>query len=296
MSFLMYSITFILYFVCKQKFVFVGLRFIEGLVEGILVVMLTDIAIHLSKKHNRGFYMGIFGFSFGIGMIIGPIYSGVLYIKYGIDAVFLVNCIIGIFGILCSFFLHTYTIHKEESLRFSVDILKLMAYYSPAILRRVYLFSFAIFLPIYVLQVLELTVKETSRLFMITAIMLTIFGPISGKLVDKISVRLVVIIGTMLMSICCIGIFVGMTFMPLFYGMLACFGFVMPAGMKFFADLVKEHKNRTQILGIAGTTTEIATVFVAIIVPFIAEINIASVWLFLGLVGILTILPFLKKI
>ena len=294
-SFLVYSLTFLCYFFFHAKFVFVGLRFFEGIVEGLLVVMLTDVAIHLSEKHNRGFYMGIFGFSFGFGMIIGPLYGGILYSRYGVGAVFMANFILGLLGTLCSFFLNKYDVKKEKKLKFSMRVLKLMAYYSPAMLRRIYLFSFAIFLPIYVVQVLGLTIQNVAKLFTVIALALTIFGPFSGRLVDKVSARLVIIVGTVLMSVCCFAIFIGWNFSLFFYIMLFCFGLVLPAGMKFFADLVKDCNNRTQILGIAGTTTEFSTLFVAGIMPFIAETNINYAWLFLGIVGIFTILPFCKR-
>ncbi|MFT4967540.1 MAG: DHA1 family multidrug resistance protein-like MFS transporter [Candidatus Deianiraeaceae bacterium] len=294
-AFTLYSFIFILYSIFRTKLAFIGLRFLEGLVEGIVIVMLTDVAIHLSQKHNRGFYMGIFGFSFGIGMIIGPLYGGILYVKYGVDGVFIANFILGIFGVICSFFLHKYNIHKKEKLKISFDVIKLMAYYSPAMLRRVYIFSLSIFLPIYTTDVLGLEVTDVAKLFSIIAVALIFFGPVSGRLVDKISARLVIIIGIFAMSLCSFAIFAGGQFYVFFGIMLIFFGCVLPAGMKFFADLVKEHGNRTQVLGIAGTTTEFATLFVAIIVPFIAQVNIMYVWLFLAAIGMLSVLPFLKK-
>ena len=120
-SFLFYSLTFLCYFFFNIKFVFIGLRFLEGIAEGLLVVMLTDVAIHLSEKSNRGFYMGIFGFSFGFGMIIGPLCGGILYSCYGVDAVFMANFILGLIGVLCSFFLNRYDIKKEKKLKISIS-------------------------------------------------------------------------------------------------------------------------------------------------------------------------------
>jgi MFS family permease len=293
-SFAIYTLIFICYIFFRSHYTFVGLRFLEGFVEGILVVMLTDIAIHISEKHNRGFYMGIFGFSFGFGMILGPLYGGILYAKYGVDAVFIANAVLGLIGILCSFKLEKYTIQKEKSLKISMAVIKLMAYYSPAILRRIYLFSFAIFLPIYIVQTQRLNITEVSRLFVIIAISLTILGPFSGRLVDIISARWVIIIGMVAMSICSFAVYLCFGF-AFFYIMLFFFGMVLPAGMKFFADLVREHKNRTQILGFAGTVTEFATIFVALIVPIISAINIQYNWLFLAIVGMLSTIPFISK-
>lgn len=293
-SFTIYTLIFVCYIFFRNHYTFVVLRFLEGFVEGILVVMLTDIAIHISEKHNRGFYMGIFGFSFGFGMIIGPLYGGILYAKYGVDAVFIANAVLGFIGILCSLKLEKYTIQKEKYLKISMAVVKLMAYYSPAILRRVYLFSFAIFLPIYIVQTQGLNVSEVSRLFVVIAIALTILGPLSGRLVDFISARWVIIIGMVAMSLCSFAIYLGYNF-AFFYIMLFFFGIVLPAGMKFFADLVREHKNRTQILGFAGTVTEFATIFVACIVPIISAMNIQYNWVFLAVISLFSVLPFLRK-
>lgn len=295
LAFAVYILTFLLYFVYPAKWMFVGLRFLEGLVEGLLVVMLTDISIHLSQKHNRGFYMGLFGLSFGIGMVTGSLYSGVLYTHFGVDAIFLTNIGIGILGLICALFLKKYDIQKTQALKMSPALLRLLTYYAPAMLRRVYLFTFAIFLPLYVVQKLDASISHSAKLFAIIALVLSILGPASGKFVDKFSARIVIILGTVAMSISSIGIYLGGEFSFFFYTMLISFGFVLPAGMKFFADLIKSHPNRTEVIGIAGTTTEFATIFVALIVPFIIDIDINMPWLFLGVVGMLSVIPFCRK-
>lgn len=293
-SYALYILVFFLYCLYRTKLMFMGLRFLEGLAEGMLIVIFTDIAIHLSQKNNRGFYMGLFGMSFGIGMIIGPVYSGILYDKFGVDAIFLVNIYIACFGVLLSLFLEKYDIQKTEKLKLSIDLIRLLTKYLPAILRKVYFFTFAIFLPLYISQHLKMPVMYSSKLFAIIAFVLIIFGPISGRFVDKFSAQIVIIIGSVAMSIFSATIYFGGNFSVFFYLMLASLGFILPAGMKFFADLVKDHPNRTEILGISGTVAEIATIFVAIFVPFIMSINISYPWLFLSIFSLISITPFLK--
>lgn len=290
-SFVIYTMVFVCYLFFRAKYAFVGFRFLEGFVEGLLVIMLTDIAIHVSEKHNRGFYMGIFGFSFGLGMILGPLYGGFLYSRYGVDAVFFANVVLGIIGVVCSFMLDKYSINEGKALRISKEVVWLMAYYAPAILRRIYLFSFAIFLPIYITQVRGMQMAEVSRLFVIIALALTFLGPLSGRLVDKISARHVVAFGTVAMSLCSFALYLGFGF-RFFYIMLFFFGIILPAGMKYFADLIREHQNRTQILGIAGTVAEFATILVACVVPLISDISIEYNWLFLAVVGLFASVPF----
>jgi len=193
-----------------------------------------------------------------------------------------------------SLMLGKYTTKHEEKSPITKDDLLLMLYYTPAMIRRAYLFAFAIFLPIYASNTLHMDVSQVAKLFIITAVALTLLGPLSGRIVDKISARIVIVVGMMIMSVCSFLIFIGIDFFTAFYALLFCFGIILPAGMKYFADLIKDHKSRTHILGIAGTTTEIATIFMAILVPLIASINQHYVWALLSVLTIAGVLPFAR--
>lgn len=296
LSFIVYSVVFLLYIFAATKTEFIILRFIEGLFEGMIVVILTDITLTLSKQSNRGFYMGIFGASFGIGMVAGPIYGGMVLAKYGTSAIFITNAILGAVGFICTVFLNKYSVIKEEKLRLTRNLLKILTFYSPAILRRTYLFSFAIFLPLYCTQVIGMDIPAITKIFAMIAVALIILGPASGRIVDKLNCRLVTIWGTVGMSISCLMIFFGMHFFTFFTLMLIFFGITMPAGMKFFGDMVQNNPNRTQILGLAGSMTEVITLFVALFMPLVADLNILYPWLFLCVIGFIAVLPYISKI
>lgn len=293
--YIMYIIIYAFYIFFKNKFLFIGLRFCEGIVEGLLMIILTDIIMELSSKKNSGFYMGLFGSSFGIGMMIGPMFSGIIYSNYGINYVFILNITLGFIGIIVTMFLGHYTIKKTEKFRVSLNTLRLISHYSPSILRRVCFFSFAIFLPIYISDVVKSDVKFTSQMFALMALVPTVISPISGKLSDKISARFLILSSMVCMSILCLFLFFGFSFTKFFFLLLIFLGFMLSLGMKYFTDIIRNHESRTQIIGVAGTAMEFATLIVACIVPFIIEFNIQYVWLFLAFISLIAIIPLLKE-
>lgn len=291
-AFLLYGLVFAVYIFVESKFVLVGLRFFEGMVEGLVIVALTDIVLVLSRNENRGFYMGIFGASFGVGAIVGSFYSGLILAKFGINAIFVSNIIIALCGACVAQFLNKYYMMKEEKLQINKQLVKLMSLYSASILRRIYMFSFTIFLPIYCVQILKMELKNVAYVFGVIACILVFVGPVAGRIADKMNTKGVIMVCIGVMSFSSLMIFFGLSFNFFFGLLLVFFGITMPANMKLFCDAIQDNANRTQMLGIAGSLAEIMMLFVAVAIPLTMGLGVQFVWLFLFVCGVFAILPY----
>jgi MFS family permease len=294
-AFAIYTIVFALYIFINGKWGLIGLRLFEGLVEGLVMVALTDIVLMLSTHENRGFHMGIFGASFGVGAVFGSFYAGWVLEKFGINAVFVSNIIFALCGAWASGFLKEYHLVKEEKLKLTKELLHILALYSASVLRRVYMFSFAIFLPIYCVQVLDMSLRDVANVFAMISGILILVGPVAGRLADKTNTNVVIIVCIVMMSFTSLMIFFGLNFKVFFGLMLVFFGITMPANMKVFCDAIEHHPNRTQVLGLAGSSAEFAMLFVAMLVPFVISFGVRYAWLFLVMCGAFTVIPYLLQ-
>jgi MFS family permease len=256
---------------------------------------LTDIVLVISKKANRGFYMGIFGASFGIGAILGSFYSGFVLAKFGMNSIFVSNIILALCGVCVVQLLGEYHLMKQEKLKINKELLGLMSLYSASILRRVYMFAFTIFLPIYCVQILKMDLKNVANVFGIVACVLVFVGPVAGRMADKMNVNSIIVVCIGVMSFSSLMIFLGFNF-NLFFGLLLVFfGITMPANMKLFCDAIENNANRTQVLGIAGSLAEIMMLFIAVAVPLAMTFGVQYVWLFLVACGAVAVVPYLLQ-
>lgn len=290
-----YCAVFYFYAFVEGRVGFIVLRVLEGFIEGILIVVFTDIAMTLSNKSNRGFYMGIFGSSFALGLVLGPLYSGVLYAKFGMSSIFMLNAFLGVLAVVLSFFMKRYRMQKQEKFCFSKNVFRLISFYSPAILRRIYIFSFAIFLPIYLNKHLGESVEKTSQIFAELVLVIIVASPFAGKLADRISPKRLTIFSIILTVVFTFAIFVQASFYYAFFTMLIFFSLAVSAGAKLFLNKIEESPQRTEIIGLASSVADVSSLVVAVFIPILAEKSIHLPWLFLAFCGIVALVPLVES-
>lgn len=303
-SFAVYTGVFLLYPKLGSPVSFVSIRFLEGIVEGIAVVSLTDMAVSLSDK-ARGKLMGLFSSAFGLGFILGPIIGAFAYDHFGSLEMFLSGALIGASGIVGALLLPSGSTspkqiprQEERLVHRIVEYTKFFPFYSPNIIRRCLFFSLMILLPLYGTEVLGLSVTTVGMLFSGSAVITTTLMPFTGRLADKMSSRNLVLWSLLAMGCLITGF--GMTssptvFVALFLAETLAFAIMLPAGMKYFGDLVQDHPRRANIFGVFGSATEGTTLVLAVAVPATYSFSPLVAWSFLGSLCLIGALPFSRR-
>lgn len=302
LSFILYGITFVCYPLLDSSAGFIGLRFFEGIVEGISIICLTDLAIILSKE-NRGKMMGIFGSSFGIGFILGPMIGGLCYQFGGINAIFYAGGVLGGIAAIASLALPSFdTVPVKNNngwLHSVVEHSQFFPVYGPSIIRRVVFFSFMIVLPLYATHHLNVDATYVAFFFTASAVISVILMPFTGKLADRIEPEIILSISLVMMALLIAGF--GFTtdlyiFTALFLAESLCFAFMLPSGMKVFANAIGEHPSRTVIISAYGGVTEAITLVLAVLIPYLYTMSVQLTWGFIGIVCGIAALPFLRAL
>lgn len=298
-SFILYTLTFLAYVFCNGYTVFIALRFCEGLVEGIAIICLTDMAIVLSPEH-RGRLMGLLGASSSLGFIIGPLIGGLCYKYLGITSMFYAGVIIGGTAALTSLLapivkLDTPVLQKYPWKKTIMEYAALLPSYGPSIMRRVVSLGFMIIFPLYTTDMLHLSPDNIAWFFSATALLSTILLPYTGKILD--SMRTETILFTNLLCMACLITALGLTsnrivFSVLFFFVSLCSCFMIPAAMKIFADKVDSHARRTDIVSTFSAITEVITLLTTIVLPAIYAFSPHIAWLAIGIACAITALPF----
>lgn len=297
-SFTLYGVIFAVYPLLESATAFIALRFFEGIVEGISIICLTDMAILLSKK-NRGKLMGIFGSSFGIGFILGPLIGGISYHFGGTDAIFYAGAVLGIIAAFASLTLpdndNVSAKNANGWIRATIENAQFLPEYGPSIMRRAVFFSFMIVLPLYATQHLGVDAVYVATFFTASAIISTILMPFTGALADRVAPEKILRISLVAMAVLIASF--GLTenvyvFGSMFLAESLCFAFMLPAGMKIFADAVDDHPSRTVIISAYGGLTEAITLVLAVLLPFVYTINASLTWLLIGLICGIVAIPF----
>jgi len=300
LGFALYGITFICYTLLDNGLMFIGLRFFEGIVEGINIVCLTDLAIVLSKE-NRGKLMGIFGSSFGIGFILGPLIGGFSYQFGGTDAIFYAGGGLAALSTLASLTLPSFNVVPTKNnkgwIRSALEHAQFFPVYGPSIIRRVVFFSFMILLPLYATHYLKVDVTHVAFFFTASAVISATLMPFTGRLADHVKSEKILSISLIMMALLIMGF--GFTtdlyiFSTLFLIESLCFAFMLPVGMKVFADAVDTHPRRTVIVSAYGGVTEAITLVLAVLLPYFYSLNAQASWIFIGSICAVAALPFLR--
>jgi len=300
----LYGLVFYVYSLNIDPTYFAALRFLEGLVEGIVGVIVTDRAIaYSSNAENKGLLMGLFSASFGAGFLLGPLVGSLTYTLFGLEAMFLSGCVFGILSLIASMLLPKE--NPKETMQPYPGIIKVswqskkyLGIYLPNILRRALLFSFMILVPLYVVNKFGISIKEVGYIFVTSAIITTILLPITGKLADRVDENKLVIFGLSAMAISIALIPLTSTvaeFLVLYVVETIAFAIMLPAATKIFADEVADDPNRPAIVGAFTGLIEVVTLILAIGLPVLYGLNIESSWILLAIVTGISIVPFIKR-
>ncbi|MBD1583634.1 MFS transporter [Pseudoalteromonas sp. S16_S37] len=305
--FLAYSATFLMYSLETSIYLIAFYRFIEGVIEGVVVICLTALAVEATNKDpERGKKMGFFGASFGLGMVLGPVIGSFIFSYYSYRYVFFFASLFGFIGFLISVFLRKHfcisnsadgkTIIKIGG----VEELRLLGVYIPSIVRRFTLFSCMLIAPVYVVQSLNGDVKDVGVMFSLSGIISTLLMPFMGVLADKFDPLKISSISMFIMGFC----FLLMSMSNEFYVFVfffcietIVFTMMLPSGLKQFGDVVDNFGERVSVIGRFSIYTEFSTIFLAIVVSFFIGVESYFSWVFVSVVCmVLSVLYFFSVV
>lgn len=308
-SFFLYMLVFWLYQSAESKEMFILIRVLEGLVEGVASVVLVDVTMRMTNHvpEERGKYMGYFAASFGIGFLIGPSIGTFALKMGGMHLMFMSGSLmallaLGLTSILTFKDVTTPAASNGRKAKNTVAVLiqfrNYLPIYSPNILRRALFFSFMIIVPLYAHEKLGISEDNIGLLFILSAIITSSLMPIAGKFSDrndpwKITLFTLLVMGA---SICCFSLVNNIIYFSTLYAIeTIAFAFMLPASNKIFADHVGKLPERPQIVGAFSSFVEMSTLVLAVVIPFSYNISPLAAFGFLGGVTILSALPFLSS-
>lgn len=301
-GFTLHAITMFSFVYVRTELVFVAFRFLEGVFEGIVSVVLQLMVIALSNPQNRGRKMGIFSAANGLGFIIGPALGGVALRFGGPDRVFITVAVAMLFGLVWLGLIYKVltkeiTISAPAKRSFNFEFVKYLPLYGGAILQRGLFVALSILLPLFLVDYYKLQAYEVGYFFTASAVITTLLMPVTGRLADGIYKHFIVIISMVTMGVSIIGfglISNPVVFTSLFLIETVAFSFMVPSSMKIFGDIVAGHPNRGQIIGAASSAREILNIIMVTTLAPIYQYKTTMPWLLLGLMSILLALPYIK--
>lgn len=303
-TFFLHMITMCSFAFVTSEWLFILLRFLEGVFEGVSSVVLQVMVIALSKPENRGRKMGIFASSFGVGFIIGPAIGGFALQLGGPKAVFFSVAVLMLFGFLWLLAVYQVlaaqiTLQAAAKRSFDLGFLKFLPLYSGAILQRALYVALSILLPMYLVDRFHLSPYQVGFYFTGSAVITTILMPITGRLADQ-GDRLRIVIG----SIAAMGLSVmafalldnKYTFTIMYVIETIAFSFMVPAAMKVFGDHVDSHPRRGQIVGAASSSRELVNIVLICCVVPMYKYEQRLPWIVLGGLSLLLTLPYISAL
>jgi MFS family permease len=286
--FAVYAATFAAYLGAHSLYYFSGLRFLEGIVEGLLAVALNDLAIAYTQglaPAQRTRLMGRFGAAFGLGFLLGPLLGSGIAWLLGLEAIFVAGALLGVAAIALVAWVITDAPAQpragQEALRGLRGASLLLGLYSPQCLRRVVFFSLMILLPLHVTDQLGLAVESVGLFFAASAILTTSLMPQAGHWAQAVGVSRAVWIGLLVMAVTLV--LMGITgYPPVFWALFLletiAFALMLPPAMTAFAAAADNQAARTRILGNMAFATEAISLPLAVILPWSYSRSPAAAW------------------
>ena len=286
---------------------FVILRACEGIFEGLGIVSINNLVISLSTKDDRGPKMGYFTAAFGLGFILGPPFGAFAYGVAKQFGLFWSTGSLAMIGFIWLIFKHRLFSHvceidpsktpKNIFQSYDKTFIRILPFYSPLVLRRVLLLSFAILLPLYLNEIYNLPATKIAFYFTGSAIITTSLMPFTGKILNGTLCKWKVIVALLVMGFCVLGF--GFVSNPISFTILyiietVAFSFLIPGVMKLFGDIIEAHPKRGQILGAGTGLAELSAVFVPITVLPLYKINYMLPWILLSSLALSASIPFWK--
>lgn len=286
---------------------FVVLRGCEGIFEGLGIVAINNLIISLSTKEDRGAKMGYFTAAFGLGFILGPVVGGFMYSVAKQFGLFWSTGTLAVIGFMwLTFKQDIFRDKARENVQqgsknlfrnYDKSFLKILPYYSPLVLRRLFMLSFAILLPLYLIDFFNVPVTLITLYFTGSAIITTSLMPFTGRIFSSNLCKWKVIVALIVTGLCIGGFgFVSglLQFTILYVIETIAFSFLIPGAMNLFADIIENHPKRGQIMGTGIGLTELAATFVPITVLPLYKLHFMLPWVMLGSLALFATIPFWK--
>lgn len=300
-SFAVYAVTFAAYLGAQSLCYFSALRFLEGLVEGLLAVVLNDLAIaytHGMQSAKRTKLMGRFGASFGLGFLLGPLLGSAIAYLFGLQAIFVAGAVLGVaaIGLGAWMIMDAPAQAKHDGVGGLKGHRLLLGLYSPQVLRRAVFFSLMILLPLHVTDQLDLPSHGAGLFFGVSAVITTMLMPQADRWAEKLGVSRAVWTGLAVMTVSFV--LMGLTrsvtvFWVLFVIETIAFALMLPPAMTVFGNAVDNQATRTRILGNMAFATEAISLPLAVVLPWAYARNVALSWIVVSLLCMSALLMFL---
>lgn len=301
-GFFLYAMVFVAYLGADSIYAFGALRFLEGIVEGMLAVALNDLAIAYTKgatSEQRVRLMGRFGSAFGLGFLLGPLAGSAVAYVFGMRAIFIAGALVGAAAVVLSGLM---LVNAAPSVKpFSIvrgrmkEAALLIGLYSPQSLRRLVFFSLMILLPLHVSEQLHLGSEYVGLFFAASAVLTTLLMPMSASITRRIGVDATVSWGLCTMAACLLGLGIlhdPLTFAIVFIIETIAFSLMLPPAMAIFSEAVENHADRTRILGTMTFVTELLSLPPAFLLPLFYAFHPALAWSAVALLSLLAFILF----
>jgi len=197
-----YAVVFYLFaFLGKNFTTFFALRFFEGIGFYVMPVMVSAMCADIFERRERGRMMSLFSMSSGIGQLIGPLSAPYLikgndyYMYFMVSGTFvLISCLALAFLVKETLPPELRVENVEPKFRFNlgnfINSVKalgapFMIFLGAILLYRTGYTMIDPFFSVYMREVLQLDLSNTSYLFAIRALCTLTFAPIAGYLADK---------------------------------------------------------------------------------------------------------------
>ncbi|MBA3770984.1 MAG: MFS transporter [Ramlibacter sp.] len=300
--FAVYAATFAAYLGSHSLYYFSGLRFLEGIVEGLLAVALNDLAIAYTQgldSTQRTKLMGRFGASFGLGFLLGPLLGSGIAFLFGLEAIFIAGAVLGTAAIgLVAWMVSDAPVAPKPAQQVLGGLGGtglLLGLYSPQCLRRAVFFSLMILLPLHVTDQLGLGVEGAGLFFAASAVLTTLLMPQAGLWAKWVGGLRAVWSGLLVMAVTIV--IMGLTRQPLVFWALfiletIAFALMLPPAMTAFSEAVDNQATRTRILGNMAFATEVISLPLAVILPWSYSRSPAVAWAVVALLCLVALVLF----
>lgn len=283
--FVLYAVVLASYLGAHSLLHFDVLRFLEGIVEGVLAIVLNDLAIAWTRdcpNEERVAAMGRFGAAFGLGFLFGPLLGSLVSYLTTVRGVFVAGAIVT----ACAAVLTIVWLDAEQPQQRRAPLSwsaagDLVAAYSPQWLRRIVLVALMILLPLHVTVALHLRSEIAGLLFSASAVLTTTVMPVAGKVSRRLGANTTVTYGLCLIgaALLALGFVTGRyVFAAIFLFETLCFAIAVPPAMSEFGFMVDGRPDRTSIVATLSLFTEILTLPVTLVLPWLYARQPVAAW------------------